>query len=49
MSENLSDPRFWLALALSLAASAVFVYWLFTGGRRRGDGPKNPPTSRSGL
>ncbi len=35
MSESLRDPHFWLALAVCLAASGLFVRWLYTGGRKR--------------
>ena len=31
---NFMDPGFWLALLISLASVAGFVYWLVTGGRK---------------
>ena len=45
----MSDPGFWLALAVCLSASGFFIRWMFTGGRKGGSQPKNRPPSDPGV
>ena len=35
MSEELSNPQFWIALALGLVMLGIFIYWLSTGAREK--------------
>ena len=35
MIEELHNPEFWLALAISLVMLGIFIYWLRTGARKQ--------------